>query len=165
MTAPGNRERPPLESGPIERDPRVPRVGPGGSQDWAGTVPCWVHNKTGETITDVSCWHDLGNTHNHGSAEKMPDGTAFLFWISAYGGHNDLWTVHAFVPSLGHYMGRDQKQCNVEKSDLDSGRQVEIRLYPLKTGFDIVLPVSSSCFKNHYNGQGILPDRPRDPAL
>ncbi|MFP5248136.1 MAG: hypothetical protein ACLGH0_15695 [Thermoanaerobaculia bacterium] len=118
---------------------------------WSGTMTCNLINKTGGTITDVTFTHQW----NEGVDEPLlnqpiADGDVIPVPIHVGEGGTDLWSVR-FTDADGNCWYWNEKQCNVEKEDFDSGKPVDVVLKPGKVGFSVETPVSEPCPDNYYD--------------
>lgn len=69
--------------------------------------------------------------------------------INVGSGGTDSWGVTgAYVG--GGLFSRENKQCNVEEDDLNSGTPIQFIIFSHEQGFSIKMPKSSSCLHNHF---------------
>lgn len=113
-------------------------------------MTCNVTNQTGGTITNGSAYHQWQGNVNGGSFGTLENNASYSFTINVGSGGHDLWTVK-FTDANGNCYYRDNKQCDVESSDLDSGGPVNVNLLSGPQGFSIEMPSSSSCNDNYYD--------------
>ncbi len=117
---------------------------------WSGQMKCVVVNGTGGPITRVIVSHkieEVGGQTDLRTPTLDTDGT-FEGTINVGSGGSDLWMVHLVSGNFALSHGR--KKCDIEESDYQSGAPVRIVLRGADDGFDISLPVTSSCIGNAY---------------
>jgi hypothetical protein len=116
---------------------------------YSGTMTCNVLNSTGGTIAVVA-QHAWSNYKDTLAFIVLENGKAASFTIHVGSGGSDYWSVWIMATS-GRYLYRDNKQCDVYESDLDSHNPINLNLLNQSTGFSIQMPKSSSCINNYYN--------------
>jgi hypothetical protein len=116
---------------------------------WTGTMTCEVVNETGYEITNVSAAHTWNDKPSEKSVPVLGSGESFAFKFECGAEGNDYWSV-SFTDNRGRDYFRDQKQCNLEQDDYQSGSPVFINLLDPEQGFSIELPYSASCLDNPY---------------
>lgn len=120
---------------------------------WAGTMICNITNSTGGSITKLTFSHQWNESVDEpivNPNQPIADGDSFPLTIHVGEGGTDLWSVQ-FTDSQGNCWYRNQKQCDIEQEDFDSGNPVKALLGPGNLGFSIMMPVSSSCTDNYYD--------------
>ncbi|HEX3109275.1 MAG TPA: hypothetical protein VHU41_09285 [Thermoanaerobaculia bacterium] len=120
---------------------------------WGGTMTCNIENKTGGTITGVSFAHQWNGGVDQpifNPNDPFTNNMVVPMTIHVGEGSSDDWTVR-FTDADGNCWYRNEKQCDIEQEDLQSGKAVHAVLGPGKVGFSIKLPVSSSCLDNYYD--------------
>lgn len=122
------------------------------SSDWTGEMTCVVTNQTGGPITKATTFHGWNNGSQGPLAFSLEDGGSVSFDFKTGSGHDDYWSV-SFTDAEGNVWYRDDKQCNVDESDYQSGKPVRINLLAPSTGWSVELPVSSGCPDNYYDQQ------------
>lgn len=122
------------------------------SRNWRGQMTCKVINLTGWQLNRILIEHYLGAITDVGNNDHiwMRDNDSFDFTINVGSGHSDYWHIEA-EKSSGEVLFRDDKGCDVEYSDWDSGLPMYIIIGPRSPGFSIQLPKSSSCMGNYYS--------------
>jgi hypothetical protein len=120
---------------------------------WSGQMTCTVTNQTGGTITSLTVhhqWNQFNDVPNPNPTLTLANDASISFTINVGSGGSDDWSI-TFTDAQGNCWYRNQKQCNVEEEDLQSGQAVALNLLPGSQGFSIEMPVSSSCTDNHYD--------------
>ncbi|HYO13846.1 MAG TPA: hypothetical protein VE685_11690 [Thermoanaerobaculia bacterium] len=120
---------------------------------WSGTMTCTVTNQTGGTITNLSIlhqWEGFADAPNPNPTASLAEGASISFTINVGSGGSDEWSLR-FIDATGACWYRDQKQCDVEDEDLESGQPVLVNLLNGNQGFSIEMPESSSCTDNYYD--------------
>lgn len=120
---------------------------------WSGTMTCTVTNQTGGTITGLIVHHQWEQYNDHPNPNPTPslaNDDSVSFQINVGSGGSDDWSI-TFTDAQGNCWYRNQKQCNVEEEDQQSGQPVAVNLLPGTQGFSIEMPVSSSCTDNGYD--------------
>jgi hypothetical protein len=120
---------------------------------WPGTMNCVVTNQTGGTITNLSVLHQWEGYMDQPTPDVTPSlaqNESVSFQVHVGPGGSDDWTL-SFVDSKGKNYYRNDKQCDVEEEDVQSGNPIYINLLPPAQGFSIEMPSSSSCNDNSYS--------------
>lgn len=120
---------------------------------WTGTMQCTVTNQTGGTITNLTVHHQWEQYNDH--PEPNPTSTldndqSVTFTINVGSGGSDDWSL-TFTDASGACWFQNDKQCNVEEGDFESGQPIALNLLPGSQGFSIEMPFSSSCTDNAYD--------------
>ena len=110
---------------------------------------CVVFNYTGGKIAVVA-QHVWNNYKDPLQFIVLDINQSASFTINVGSGGSDYWSVWLMATS-GRYLYRDNKQCDVYESDLNSGNPINLNLQNQSTGFSIQMPKSSSCVNNYYN--------------
>lgn len=121
---------------------------------WSGTMNCAVTNQTGGTIKELTVlhqWEAFSDAPN--PTPSLEDGSSISFTIHVGSGGSDEWSLR-FIDEHGSCWFRNQKQCDVEEEDLQSGLGVNVNLLSSEQGFSIEMPESSSCTDNSYDSCG-----------
>jgi hypothetical protein len=118
--------------------------------DWSGVMTCIVTNQTGGPITKATTFHSWNDGSQGPLAFSLDAGGSVSFDFKTGSGHDDYWSV-SFTDAEGSVWSRDDKQCNVDESDWESGNPVQIDLGAPATGWSVVLPVSTGCPDNYYD--------------
>lgn len=112
--------------------------------DWSGQMKCQVNNATGRAVA-VVMGHKLGDDSDSLPFQVLKDGESTQFTINVGSGSTDRWWINLMTDD-GRYQFRFNKVCDVEQSDLDSGRPVVVNIR--SSSFDVHTPVSSPCNDN-----------------
>ena len=120
---------------------------------WSGTMTCTVTNQTGGTITNLTVahqWEGFTDSPNPNPTPSVENGASFSFTINVGSGGSDEWSLR-FIDAQGNCWFRNEKQCDVEEEDFQSGAPVNLNLLSGSIGFSVEMPVSSSCTDNSYD--------------
>lgn len=111
---------------------------------------CIVTNQTNETLKFAQVGHKTGGHTDRGDQSDIDVGGTFEFELTYDSSSADYWDIDAFT-ARGDHLTRKGKKCSIEDEDVHSGNPVHINFHPRSEGWDVALPVSSSCLENYYD--------------